>query len=296
MTKFMCRLIMDLSKTRQESTVNSIMLTLLLLREREPFQNLEWLDDVEGVLKRVRAMSKTDSTYRTHLGRILTVYPNDVYKRAFDETKAREKAHLESHEKSSREDEKLVSYERVLEVRDRLCAQTKDLVPMTAKHMELLQLYLLVLLYTDFPPRRNDYALMDVVEAEEDCRDPGLNYYVRATRQFVFQQYKTVDQYGVQRFDVPPTIVETLERIVGSRGIGPLLRNQNGSRINPVSALTRLLTKAFGSPMGPTALRHIVLAHEFPTLLDDMEKRKLWASQMAHSLTQQVEYIKREEA
>lgn len=304
MTRFMCRLIADLSKTRQESTVHFILRTLCLIRNDEPFDDLKWLEDVEGVLETLRAMSGTDSTLRTHVGRILTVLGDSEiaarYKTVFDECKQREKTARESHTKTAREELKLVSWERVLEVRDRLSVQTRDwTAPWTPKQLDALQQWLLILLFTEFPPRRNDYALMDVVRTTADTGDIGFNYYVLETRRFIFNNYKTREQFHQQEFEVPAVLCEAIERIVLPRMDAlnrvPMLVNQNGSRINATSTMSRLMTKAFGTPMGPTAMRHIVLAHEFPTLLRDLERRKQWAERMAHSLSQQVDYIREDE-
>jgi hypothetical protein len=127
--------------------------------------------------------------------------------------------------------------------------------------------------------------------------DEDHNYYVSETRKVVFNVFKTRKEHGKQIFDVPDALAERIEFVVRMRLLEnrrvPLLINQNGKRINAVSSLTRMLTKAFGSTMGTTALRHIYIAHKFPTLIEDTEERRDIANRMAHSVSQQVEYVKR---
>jgi hypothetical protein len=294
---------MDLSKTRTEITVHNIMSTLILLRDGATFDNLDWLHNVDAVLEQIKLRSKTDGTMRTHIARVMTVLGDHAcvaqYKAIFDECKEREKAQVESHKKTEPEKEKLVAWNRVMEVRETYKALSDAITPRASpKEHEIQQIYLLLLLFTEFPPRRNDYAYMDIVGPMSDAKDTKRNYYVADTQQFVFNNYKTKAQYSQQIFDVPDMIAEAILRIRGPHweaGSLPLFVNQKGTRINSVSTQTIWLTKAFGSPMGTSALRHIVLAKEFPTLVADMEKRKFWAERMAHSLGQQVDYIKVDE-
>jgi hypothetical protein len=294
----------DLNVGRTEQTVETIMATLLSVRNKVPFDSLAFLDDTTAVMARIEEMSGTDSTRKTHLGRIMAVLKEgttyDFYKEEHLKVKKRLAAHLETHEKSAAEEVKLVSWDRVMEVRNKLVEECKAIgETMTSKQYETLQTLMLVMLYTEVPPRRNDYALMDVVRTMGDMGDTTSNYYCIDRRKFVFNNYKTKEEYGQQVFDVPDAVADVIDSVVGMRLLVPTLRrvpllvNQNGNRINAVSAITRMMTKAFGTPMGATAMRHIYLAHEFPTLLDDIEKRKRVAEAMAHSVKQQLQYIKR---
>jgi hypothetical protein len=277
------------------------MTTLLHCTKGTPFTSLDFLSDTDAVLEVVKAVSKTPATFRTHLGRILAVGGDSLpskYKEMFVSLKAEEKERLERHEKTEKEKVKLVPYSRVMEVRAELRQKCMDMIsPLTPKEYEIQQTYLMMLLYTEFPPRRCDYAYMDVVPKQEMATDKSMNYYCMDTRKFLFYNYKTHSVYGDQVFDVPEGICVAIEQLTdwrrGDKGC-PLFILQNGNRISQPT-MTQWLTKAFGSPMGPTALRHIVLGHVFPDTIKDNEKRKDWASKMALSLGEQICYIKDDE-
>lgn len=282
--------------------MNNIMSTLLAIRKKEPFVSLDFLNDTKEVIECIGTFAKTDNSVKTHLSRIMSVLEKgtayDAYKKEFDTVKEKVQKHLDTHEKTEAEEEKLVSWERVMEVKEALQKQCEGIDTIaTPKKYEMLQTLLVLCLYTEIPPRRNDYALMDFVLQELDMTDKDHNYYVSETRKFVFNVFKTQKEHGVQIFDVPDELAERIEFVVRMRLLDnrrvPLLINQNGIRINAVSAITRMLTKAFGHTMGTTALRHIYIAHKFPTLIEDTEERVDVANRMAHSLSQQVEYIKR---
>ena len=292
-----------MSATRKEITVENILQTLLAITEKKPFHSLEFLDDTKRVLDCINDMTMKESSKKSHLGRIMSVLKSgaayDIYKKEFDKVQEVLEAIANTHEKSEAEQEKLVSWERVLEVREELEKQMEsiDLTSITPKQYETMQTHMLLMLYTEMPPRRNDYANMDYVRSKEYTVYDTTNYYVVDTKEFIFNNYKTRATYGVQTIKVPQHVSECIERVVGMRmgeGNGiPFLINQNNTRINSVSTITRMLSKAFGSRMGCSALRHIYIMKEFPTLLEDEEKRKRIAREMAHSVAEQLLYIKR---
>lgn len=302
--KYMLRLRTNLLMDgRTEATVGNIFYTLLSITDKSMFSNLDFLKDTTKVLTKLKAISGTDSTYKTHLSRVMAALGGgesyDIYKKEFDDVKARYAAHIESHEKSEAEKEKLVPWERIMEVRTKLLEECAPLVKscLTPKQYDKLQMLMLVMLHTEMAPRRNDYAIMDVVRTTADTGDKEMNYYVLETRKFVFNNYKTAKQYGQQVLEVPAHVADVVESVVCKRMEGkdsvPFLINQNGTRINPNTGISRLMTKAFGTPMGCTAMRHIFLAHAFPGLLEETEKRRQVAAAMAHSMAEQLRYIKR---
>ena len=298
----------ELCKERTLATVHNIYTTLLVLTERQVFTTLDFLNDTTKVLAKLREISGTDSTYKTHISRIMAVLKGgetyDKYKAEFDNAKARYAAHIESHVKTEREEEKLVPWERVMEVRTKLLKDTanevyRDKSRLTRKQYEMFQIAMLVVLYTELPPRRNDYAIMNAVRKEADATDKAMNYYAFDTKKFIFNNYKTFEKYGVQTVEAPPMVADIVETVVGRRMFEkqcdcvPFLINQNGERINANTGISRLMTKAFGTPMGCTAMRHIYLANAFPDLLEETEKRRKVAEGMAHSMAEQIRYIKR---
>ena len=69
----------------------------------------------------------------------------------------------------------------------------------------------------------------------------------------------------------------------------PFLVNFNGSPLDKVNSITRILNKTFGKAIGSSMLRHIFLTGKFGPVLEEQKKI---AGNMAHSVEQQKDYIK----
>jgi hypothetical protein len=68
-----------------------------------------------------------------------------------------------------------------------------------------------------------------------------------------------------------------------------LLVKADGSPLNTVNSITRILNKIFGKKIGSSMLRHIYLSSKYGDTIKEMEKDGV---AMAHSSSVQREYIK----
>ena len=71
--------------------------------------------------------------------------------------------------------------------------------------------------------------------------------------------------------------------------VAKFLVNADGTPITAVNAITRILNRIFGKKVGSSMLRHIYLSHKYGDKLEEMKED---ADKMAHSMSQQKEYIK----
>ena len=152
--------------------------------------------------------------------------------------------------------------------------------------------YVIVCLYSMFPPRRLEYCKMRIVESESTLIVPTENLYVLNPPTFVFAEYKTFKTYGVQRFSVPEDLAEVLKTFIETWNLTYLLQTTAGEPLNNHSLGTRIINifetnvkKSVGASM---------LRHSFTTSLRQGEKplrlQKEIAERMGHSVLMNQEY------
>jgi hypothetical protein len=173
-------------------------------------------------------------------------------------------------------------------------SSTKLLSP--SQFDKLLQ-FVVLSLYTDISPRRNqDYLDMYVVKKLGKDYDKNKNYYDLATNRFVFNKYKTSKKYGEQVENVPVELQNTLKLYFqhhpGAHSKSKefkLLVKHDGSALNTVNSITRILNKIFRKKVGASMLRHIYLSSKYGNVLKEMKEDSIG---MSHSVAEPKNYIK----
>ena len=107
---------------------------------------------------------------------------------------------------------------------DKLKEQAKDNLKTKADH-------LVFALYFEQPPVRNDYVGMEVVNAFKDAVDPDKNYYVKARKAFVFNNYKTKSKYGMVRIQASTETHKAILKFVRQTKSHVLLPAEDVSKI-----------------------------------------------------------------
>jgi integrase len=231
-----------------------------------------------------------------------------AYKKAFEHWRSKmvdykaAKDGEPAHAKTEKEGEAWLSWDEVEERKDSL---KKDVAAFaTAKHItahqfDTLLQYVVLSLYSDLPPRRNqDFLDMYVVKKWSEDMPADRNYYDMATHQFIFNKYKTAKTYGQQTVEVPNTeeapLQRTLATLIKFHPLGKqkefkLLVKADGSNLNTVNAITRLLNRIFGKKIGSSMLRHLFLSSKYGEVNKEMEAD---AAAMGHSTSEQKDYIK----
>jgi len=166
------------------------------------------------------------------------------------------------------------------------------------KDMELYQMWLTGLLYTEYPPLRNDYAKMRVVSFKEfETKDKDDNYIVIVSRNkkyFSLGAYKTKDKYGVKKIEIDSKLNTIINKWLSHNDTDWFLINKQHTGLSD-NSLTKLLNKIFsptGKKIGSTILRHVYLSEKYdPELQAEMKKD---SDAMMHSVaTQQGVYVKK---
>ena len=153
--------------------------------------------------------------------------------------------------------------------------------------------YIILSNYVLLPPRRlKDYALMYVIEEDEE-QSKDMNYYIKGKGEYIFNNYKTSENYGSQKIILNEEHKGILENYIKKYGIiGSLL----GLEKKTISErLSRIFKKRVGKNVRVNILRHSYITHLTNIgYLNKKRNRKIIANIMAHSIAMQQEYYKDE--
>lgn len=308
-SEFMLNLAKELQDKRNiaESTATQYLQTLFKLNGSQPFNNLAWTKKTDAVQSIIDTYSKsTQSNQYMVLSSALSLFSSKpTYKAAHNHWREKmmeakkEREEMPAHQKSEKQEENWLTWDDVLQKKNQLWAELQDTVKnktLTPAQYEKLIQYVVVSLYTDIPPRRNEYTDMYVVKKWNESFDKSKNYYDLATHKFIFNKYKTQKSYGTQVVDVPEVLQATLSVYFRHHPLAKnkpkefkLLVKQDGSDFNTINSITRILNKTFGKKVGSSMLRHFYLSSKYGDATKDMEDD---AAAMGHSTAVQKAYIK----
>jgi len=320
-TDFMMSLHKDFQTERNvsDSTASQYIKSLYSLNNSRPFSNLAWLKNKESVDQRISEFA--ESTQKTLLSVIVSalslVKDKPTYKRIYSQyytqmmAKSKEQREKDTSEKTETQEQNWLDWDVVMSHQERLkndAAQLngKDLTP---NQWDTMLSYMLLSLFTNFDPRRNqDYQYMYVVKSPKQATDSDKNYItLTEPRQFIFNKYKTAKSHGTQTFDVPKSLdsvlnvylsshpllksswSQPLEKKATTKTCVPLLVSHDGTPLTAVNAITRILNRIFGKRVGSTMLRHIYLSNKY-----DVAEMNETAEKMGHTGAVQREYLKKE--
>jgi integrase len=318
--EFMINLSNDLQKPRSkdgaekpgitESSAVSYIKTLFILNNKVPFKSLAFLKktgDIDSKLKEY-----ADNTKKTILGAVvgvMTLKNQKGYSKALAHyreqlgVKAKELRELENTNTKSEKQEK--NWESLEDINKKKADAWSALVTKVGNKLRLtpavyedLLNYLIVSLYTDTSPRRNqDYMNMVVVKKYGDSMPADKNYLDLANNRFVFNVYKTSRKYGQHKVAIPDELNTVLKKYLKyhpgksqfAKVPQPFLVHHDDKPLTAINAITRILNKWFGKNIGSSMLRHIWLSSKY-----DISEMKKDALDMGHSVEQQKGYMKAE--
>jgi len=319
-SEFMQQLGNDLvsKKGITESSAISYIKNLYALNAKQPFNNLSFLRNTQAVDEILNGYKdNTKKTYLSAIVSILSLYKDKpTYKKIYQHyydlmmNKAHEMNESNINVKSTAQNENWISWEQVIHIKE---AIKEAIIPIienkfiTPVQFEVLLAYLILSLYTDIPPRRNqDYMDMYFVTQYDDNMDQNRNYLDWTNKKLIFLKYKTAKKYGKQVIDISDNknLIEALTYYLKFHPLNPthslkkLLKNTNfkllvysdGSPLVAVNAITRILNKIFNKKVGSSMLRHIYLSSKYN--IKDMKED---AKMMGHSLNEQRQYIKEDD-
>ena len=302
---------LDLSKKLREekkvaeSTATAYIRAMYLLNGKQPYKNLTFLKNTSAIADLVSKYA--ESTIKTIYASIVSVLSlfkdkptyKKIYQHYYDLMmgKSEEAKKAETSDKTQKQTDNWITWDevqkKVADLREKV-AEFKSNKSITSQQYESLLHYLIVSLYTETQPRRNqDY--LDMFVAKKQPTETEHNYVVLTKSKptsFIFNKFKTSKKYGQQTLEVPETLSNVISEYLKFH---PLKKNatfkflvsHDGTPITAVNAITRVLNKIFGKKVGSSMLRHIFLSTKYD--IKEMEKD---ANAMGHSVEEQRKYMK----
>jgi hypothetical protein len=300
-TDFMMKLHKDLISSRNiaETTATQYLRNLYNLNNGHPFKNLAWLKNIESI--HLRLQDYAESTQKTLLSCIVStlslVKERSTYRKIYTYwyNEMMESANSEKQKdtsiKTTKQEENWLSWTIVKSHEKRLQEEVskfefaKELSP---NQYDNLLSFVILSLYTMFPPRRNqDYQFM-VVKTPTSKDSSDINYLDLKNKKFVFNKYKTARTQGQQIFDIPEDLLAIIHLYLKFANTKKyFLVNYKGEPLSAVNSITRILNRIFGKNVGASMLRHIYLSNKY-----DISEMTKDADEMGHSLDLQRQYMK----
>ena len=306
-------------KNISESSANLYIRNLVRLNDKKPFESLIFLKDLNDIESKLEKYS--DNTKKTILASIVSILSlfkdtpsyKKIYKTYYDKmmTIGNDMKNIDTATKTNKQKINWMTWEVITDIKNKL----KEAVMKFAKNKtisenqyQILLHYIILLLYYDLPPRRNqDYQYMNFV-SEYDDAPADINLLDYKNKRFIFNKFKTNKKYGQQVVSfLPENDDEKLKEF--NEGLDIYLRfhplntkpnlkfNKNtqfpflvypsGNAFTQVNSITRILNKIFQKNVSSSMLRHIYLSTKYN--IDEMKKD---ANDMGHSLNEQRQYMK----
>jgi len=312
-TPFMMDLHKQLKLKREiaDNTASQYIRNLYNLNSSRAFTNLAWLKNIDSVELRLKEYA--ESTQRTMLSTIVsclsTVNSKPSYKKIFAywynemmERVANDR-NRDTSEKTERQSENWLEWQTVKGHEDRLKQESMEVSKnkiLNKNDWDIILSYMVLSLYTKFPPRRNqDYQYMKVVKTNGQAKSDEVNYLVLEPKKFIFNKYKTSNIHGQQIFEIPKELMEVIDfylkyhpslkgkAVTSKTPSFNFLVFHDGSPLVSVNSITRILNRIFGKNVGATMLRHIYLSEKY-----DVKEMNDDADKMGHTSGLQHEYMK----
>jgi len=283
---------MDISKVFKNKSYNisdsSIKLyikNLERLNNNNPITNLKFLDKPSEVMNKIS--NKAQSTQRSYIISIVSLlkeFQTKKYIKLYDSyykilTDFNNKL-KDNTEKTDKEKENWITPEQIKEVYDKLYNEVMEEIQGKKKITETVftkLLHLMVLsLYHLQSPRRNEYQNMDVVKTDENL-DETKNYLNLATKQFIFNQYKTKGKYNQQIIKIDNDLLNIIKIYLNFHPLKkenqyPFLVKSNGEPLTLINDITRILNKVFGQKIGSSMLRKMFYTNKYGPVIEEIKK------------------------
>jgi len=295
-----------------ETTASAYIRTLYILNDKKPFKSLTFLKNREEIDKKLLGYAEsTQKTVVASITSVLSLYKDKpaykaLYKHYYDKMMVKSKlaGGADTSKKTETQKDNWIEWNEVLDKKTKLAEKVNafNAKLLTGADFTALQQLVVLSLYTDVPPRRNqDYLDMNVFRSIKKDKIDELpkdkNYLVlvkNVPTKMVFNKYKTSKKYGTQTVDVPSELAKTIQKYLSFHPARkeksyPLLVTQENSPLVQANSITRILNNIFGKKIGSSMLRHIYLSSKM-----DIAGMKADATAMGHSLTEQQKYLKTE--
>jgi hypothetical protein len=272
------------------SSLKTYSSVLRNLQKNMKGEGIEWFSNNDkDILEYLK--DKTPQTKKTTLSALFVLTKQQSFKdvmmtvmKSVNDTNKEQKKNVKQEENWMSVTEIKEKYEPLL-VKIKKMLSNKSILNESTM-MEFLLVSFLGGVVKDLPPRRSQ----DYTELKIRNYDTKKDNYYKAGK-FYFNVYKTAKTYGLQVIDVPKELDIILKKWIKINTNDYMLYSTNGNKLTSPQ-VTRILNKVFDKNVSTSMLRHIYLTNEYKDI-PALSKMQNIASEMAHSVSTAMEYIKR---
>jgi hypothetical protein len=188
----------------------------------------------------------------------------------------------ESNRPTAKQENAYIDFEKVVQIRNSLKEGTQE--------------RLLLFMYTEIPPVRNDYHMMRIYKKKPKF-DMGNYFIMNTDPMIILNEFKTDKTYEQIKIAIPQSLLDEIKQSLKAQPRDYLFTSGRDNlpykSDNTFSMwANRTLKKIFNNNMSLTTLRHIYITRRDLKLEEKSgTERKEIAKIMAHSLEQQQKYL-----
>jgi len=289
------------SKNYTDSTIRNYLHDLRLLNNKQPVENLHFLNDYQHIFQKLEHYKPT--TIRAKLIAVLAVlklFPESELQTIYG-TRIREinKSHTDNTLKSESQETNWMDKDEIMSIWDNYSHKVASFAnkkSITNDQYNILLQFMILSLYTLIPPRRNqDYQQMLVVKkfVPEMTAD---NYLDITKKRFIFNNYKTSKVYKQKVEEIPSNLWNIIKVYLRLKPkTESFLCSFDGKPLPHVNSITLILNKIFGKRVGVSMLRNIFLSNKYKHLQPILDELKDDTNAMGTSIkTSLNNYIKKD--
>ena len=300
-------------KKLAQSSVKLYLRNLEKLNDNQPLKNLNFLKDPKVITEKLSHYKEnTKRGYFISITSVLSLDKStkpkqklyDEYFKLMMEKNKELKAEEGTNQKTETQEKNWIAWSEVEQIWDALKKKVetfKNNKELTEHQYNTLLQYVVLSLYTCLPPRRNEYQNMMVMKSATENSPTDKNYYDLDNKRFIMNKYKTMKKEGQKIIEIPEVLQSVLSVYIKHH---PLIKGKitkkfqpvnflvyhDGTPLDKVNSITRILNKVFGKKVGSSMLRHIYLSNKYG---DVNEEQKVDANIMGHSVDMARDYIKK---
>jgi len=263
--------------------------------EKLLFDNMDYLNDAEKVIKALREKYSNDNTFTSYLiaytvllGHIPSLRSD--YLRISSLSKD-----LTKQSQAKRDDNTTEDPDKIIDLSDRqaLLENIKKLTNISDKLIYAVNVLI--------PPRRLEYRFVVLTDEtdKEMLKDTNNYLVIRGRWRFIFNEYKTAQFLGQQEISIPDDLKQILLEYIKAKklNVGDLLfslqrdKREEISQPNFSGLISKVFAKVYGVEISNRFLRYSAATTASNQNLSKKDRQQL-ANDMGHSLSQNLSYSK----
>jgi hypothetical protein len=278
---------------RQNLSASSLKTYSSVLRNLQKNMNgdgIQWFSDSDtDILDYLK--DKTPQTKKTTLSALFVLTKKQSYRDVMMTVMKTVNDKNKEQKMNDKQEENWMSVKEIQDIYEPLLVKAKSMLSKKSilnetTMMEFLLASFLGGVVEGLAPRRSQ----DYTELKIRNYDTKKDNYYKASK-FYFNVYKTAKTYGLQVIDVPKELDVLLKKWIKINTNEYMLYSTNNNKLTSPQ-VTRILNKIFDKNVSSSMLRHIYLTNKYKDI-PALNKMEELSSQMGHSVSQAMEYIKR---